>query len=83
MKKIAVCDKDYTYISLIGFGKVVYYFYSIWIVIWNLASRILCMQLIKYVRFASKSALTEMTMTSVLFVYFLNYGIMYVICPST
>ena len=83
MKEIAVCDKDYTYISLIGFGKAVYYFYSIWIVIWNLASRILCMQLIKYVRFASKSALTEMTMTSVLFVYFLNYGIMYVICPST
>lgn len=26
--------------------------------------------------------MTQMTMTSLLFVYFLNYGLMYVICPS-
>ena len=44
-------------------------------------SRILIMKLIKVVKFASISAETQMTMTSLLLVYFLNYGLMYVVCP--
>ena len=77
-----ICEARWTYLKLAGWGSAKYYFQSLQIAIYNLILRKIFELLIKQVRFSSLHAETEMNVFGVLVVYYLNYGILYLICPS-
>ena len=81
-KKVAICEWEWSWQKFGGAGSITYYTNSLLVVVYNLISRLLCIKLIKKIRFTSISAETQMILHSVFSVYFINYGVMYVVCPS-
>ena len=78
-----ICKARWGEISVFGVGALQYYINSGLIVAYNLTARLIFISFSHKIRFASVSRRTQMIFVSVLLVFFTNYGVLYILTPST
>ena len=67
--------------SYFGWGSILSYTLSLMIVLQNLLTRMGFIRLTKLIKFTSNSARMRFIVVSVFIIYFLNYGVLYLLAP--
>ena len=67
--------------ATLGEAQLFKQFLSLMIVVQNLLSRILFIELTKVIKFTSTSQRMRFILISVFMIYFLNYGVLYLLAP--
>ena len=69
------------YSSTFGEYQIIKNLLSLAIVLQNLVSRIIFIELTKVIKFTSNSARMRFVLFSVFLIYFMNYGVLYLLAP--
>ena len=69
------------YSSIFGEFQIINLLLSLAIVLQNLISRIIFIELTKVIKFTSNSARMRIVLISVFLIYFMNYGVLYLLAP--
>ena len=69
------------FMSLFGYAMLVSYLMSGAVVAQSFLARVSLIHMSKFIKFTSASQLTRFMIISVFIIYFLNYGLMYLLAP--
>ena len=78
---VPICHDQMKFTATLGVAQLFKHFLSLMIVVQNLLSRILFIELTKIIKFTSTSQRMRFILISVFMIYFLNYGVLYLLAP--